>query len=79
MTATVTRNVLAGRHLILATPLFPVPSHGAFSSLAVACAAAGAFKELPIHRAWWSAIGAAVIGLGGLVDPRAWGVGCAPR
>ncbi|HEX4214618.1 MAG TPA: chloride channel protein [Candidatus Dormibacteraeota bacterium] len=33
------------------------------------------FKKLPIHWAWWPAIGGVVIGIGGLVDPRALGVG----
>jgi H+/Cl- antiporter ClcA/CBS domain-containing protein len=34
-----------------------------------------AFKRLPIHWAWWPAIGGLVVGLGGLVDSRALGVG----
>jgi H+/Cl- antiporter ClcA/CBS domain-containing protein len=34
-----------------------------------------AFKRLPIHWAWWPAIGGAIIGVGGLVEPRALGVG----
>ncbi|HET8527565.1 MAG TPA: chloride channel protein [Gaiellaceae bacterium] len=34
-----------------------------------------AFKHLPIHWAWWPAIGGLVVGLGGLVDSRALGVG----
>ena len=33
------------------------------------------FKRMPIHWMWWPAIGGLVIGLGGLVDPRALGVG----
>ena len=36
-----------------------------------------AFKRLPIHWAWWPAIGGLVVGLGGLIDPRALGVGYA--
>ena len=36
-----------------------------------------AFKKLPIHWAWWPAIGGLVIGVGGLIDPRALGVGYA--
>jgi CIC family chloride channel protein len=95
--AELVRNVLAAHHLILAAPLFPVPPHGAFSTIAVAAAAAvglaggvlawvltaavygaeDAFKRLRIHWAWWPAIGGAVIGLGGLIDPRALGVGYA--
>lgn len=96
-TAEVVRNVMAGHGLLSPAPLFPVPPHGSFSSLAVAAAAltgiAGGllawvltascygaedfFKKLPIHWAWWPAIGGAVIGLGGLVDSRALGVGYA--
>jgi chloride channel protein, CIC family len=33
------------------------------------------FAHLPIHWMWWPAIGGAVIGLGGLIEPRALGVG----
>ncbi|HVV85453.1 MAG TPA: chloride channel protein [Kofleriaceae bacterium] len=33
------------------------------------------FHRLPIHWMWWPAIGGLVIGLGGLVEPRALGVG----
>jgi chloride channel protein, CIC family len=35
------------------------------------------FKKLPLHWAWWPAIGGLVIGVGGLIDPRALGVGYA--
>jgi chloride channel protein, CIC family len=33
------------------------------------------FSRLPIHWMWWPAIGGLLIGLGGLVQPRALGVG----
>ena len=33
------------------------------------------FQHVPIHWMWWPALGGVVIGLGGLVDPRALGVG----
>jgi H+/Cl- antiporter ClcA len=33
------------------------------------------FTKLPIHWMWWPVIGGAVIGLGGLVYPRALGIG----
>lgn len=33
------------------------------------------FGELPTHWMWWPAIGGLVVGLGGLVQPRALGVG----
>jgi H+/Cl- antiporter ClcA len=34
-----------------------------------------AFKRLPIHWMWWPAIGGLVIGIGGLIEPSALGVG----
>ncbi|AEW99427.1 CBS domain-containing protein (plasmid) [Streptantibioticus cattleyicolor NRRL 8057 = DSM 46488] len=34
-----------------------------------------AFSRLPFHWMWWPAIGGAVIGVGGLIEPRALGVG----
>ena len=34
-----------------------------------------AFKKLPIHWMWWPAIGGLVVGVGGLIQPRALGVG----
>jgi chloride channel protein, CIC family len=33
------------------------------------------FQRLPIHWMWWPAIGGVVVGLGGVVEPRALGVG----
>ena len=36
-----------------------------------------AFKHLPVHWAWWPALGGLVVGVGGLIDPRALGVGYA--
>ena len=33
------------------------------------------FRRLPIHWMWWPALGGVVIGVGGLVEPRALGVG----
>lgn len=33
------------------------------------------FHRLPIHWMWWPAIGAVVVGLGGLIDPRVLGAG----
>ncbi|MDP9884210.1 H+/Cl- antiporter ClcA [Sinomonas atrocyanea] len=34
-----------------------------------------AFSRLPIHWMWWPAIGGLIIGAGGLIEPRALGVG----
>lgn len=33
------------------------------------------FGRLPLHWMWWPAIGGLVVGVGGLIDPRALGVG----
>ena len=33
------------------------------------------FQRLPIHWMWWPAIGAVVVGVGGVIDPRVLGVG----
>jgi chloride channel protein, CIC family len=95
--ASILRNIMAAHHLILAAPLFPVPPHGAFSSVSVIAAAGvglacgllawvltgavyGAedlFRKLPVHWAWWPAIGGLIIGAGGLIEPNALGVGYA--
>jgi len=34
-----------------------------------------AFEHLPIHWMWWPALGGLAVGLGGLIEPRALGVG----
>jgi CIC family chloride channel protein len=33
------------------------------------------FNKLPVHWMWWPALGGAIVGLGGLVEPHALGVG----
>src|SRR6185437_6176592 len=33
------------------------------------------FHRLPIHWMWWPAIGAIVVGIGGLIEPRVLGAG----
>ncbi|TAM97240.1 MAG: chloride channel protein, partial [Rhodanobacteraceae bacterium] len=33
------------------------------------------FNKLPLHWMWWPAIGALAVGIGGLIEPRALGVG----
>jgi H+/Cl- antiporter ClcA len=50
---------------------------GALSALLTTAvyAAEDAFQRLPIHWMWWPALGGLAIGLGGLVDPQALGVG----
>ncbi len=38
-------------------------------------AAEDAFHRLPIHWMWWPALGGLVVGLGGMIEPQALGVG----
>ncbi|HEX5354024.1 MAG TPA: chloride channel protein [Rhodanobacteraceae bacterium] len=33
------------------------------------------FRKLPVHWMWWPAIGALVVGIGGVIEPRTLGVG----
>ena len=42
---------------------------------AMVYAAEDAFGKLPIHWMWWPAIGGVVVGVGGLIEPHALGVG----
>jgi H+/Cl- antiporter ClcA/CBS domain-containing protein len=42
---------------------------------AMVYAAENGFQKLPIHWMWWPALGGLVVGLGGLIEPSALGVG----
>ena len=46
---------------------------GLLTRLVYACE--DGFLKLPIHWMWWPMIGGVVVGVGGLIDPRALGVG----
>jgi len=46
---------------------------GGLTMLVYACE--DAFLKIPIHWMWWPAIGAVVVGIGGVIDPRVLGVG----
>ncbi|TGS14373.1 chloride channel protein [Mesorhizobium sp. M2E.F.Ca.ET.209.01.1.1] len=46
---------------------------GLLTQLVYACE--DAFQKLPIHWMWWPMIGGLVVGIGGLVEPHALGVG----
>jgi chloride channel protein, CIC family len=50
---------------------------GSQSALLTTClyGAEDLFRKLPIHWMWWPAIGGLVVGIGGLIDPAALGVG----
>jgi H+/Cl- antiporter ClcA/predicted transcriptional regulator len=46
---------------------------GLLTAMVYACE--DGFQKLPIHWMWWPALGGIVIGIGGLIDPSALGVG----
>ena len=47
----------------------------AVGATALVYAAEDAFRRLPVHWMWWPAIGGLIIGIGGLIEPQALGVG----
>lgn len=89
--ADVVRRVLLGTRPVFLTPAHSAIFHGSdlFWALMVGLAAGGFgailsklvywtedwYRRLPVHWMWWPAIGGIVVGIGGLVDPRALGVG----
>jgi chloride channel protein, CIC family len=90
VTATVVRWSILGNLPLFPVPLTPPPDSTTMLSAALVGLIAGlastaltyavyasedAFRKLPIHWVWWPALGGAVIGLGGLIAPRALGVG----
>jgi chloride channel protein, CIC family len=90
ITATLLRGLLIGTSPLFPIPLTAIPDIeivlfsivvGLIAGLAstaltyMVYAAEDIFRKLPIHWMWWPAIGGLVIGIGGLVSPRALGVG----
>ncbi|QDP99042.1 chloride channel protein [Microlunatus elymi] len=91
VSGTVVRGMLIGTGPIFPVPHAPVTINWHDDALAVVVGISGAlvaygatrlvyfaedlFRRLPIHWMWWPAIGGLIIGLGGLVEPRALGVG----
>jgi CBS domain-containing protein len=71
---------LAHLHLTASAQLLCIPAGAVGGLLAVIAtglvyASEDAFGKLPIHWMWWPAIGGLIIGLGGLIEPQALGVG----
>ena len=91
VTAAIVRRPLLGFGPLFPTPPHPLPigsaallgcllvglSAGILSLLLTQAvyAAEDAFGRLPIHWMWWPLLGGLVVGLGGLIFPRALGVG----
>jgi H+/Cl- antiporter ClcA len=67
-------------HLTAGDELLCLPAGAVGGLLAIAAtglvyASEDAFSRLPFHWMWWPAIGGLIIGIGGLIQPRALGVG----
>jgi CBS domain-containing protein len=89
--ATVVRGVLLGTHPVFGVPQVVLHLSGGVYALCLAAgclggalavfatsivyAAEDGFRRLPIHWMWWPAIGGLIVGVGGLFEPRALGVG----
>jgi H+/Cl- antiporter ClcA len=66
---------LSGADELLCLPAGAVGGLLAIAATGLVYASEDAFARLPIHWMWWPAIGGAIIGIGGLIEPRALGVG----
>jgi chloride channel protein, CIC family len=71
---------LTDLHLTGGDELLCIPAGAVGGLLAIAAtglvyASEDLFSRLPVHWMWWPAIGGAIIGIGGLIEPRALGVG----
>ncbi|GLY42828.1 chloride channel protein [Amycolatopsis sp. NBRC 101858] len=90
LTSTLCRGFLLGTDPVFGLPAAPAPGAGAdvlalvpgitggllaIAATALVYLAEDGFARLPIHWMWWPAIGGLVIGAGGLIEPRALGVG----
>ena len=89
--ATMVRQVILGGDAVFPVAVHVTQMHWKIDVLALVTGACGAavaiiatrlvylsedaFSRLPIHWMWWPAIGGVVIGAGGLIEPRALGVG----
>ncbi len=66
---------LAMRELVIALALGIAAGFGSGLLTWLVYACEDLFRKVPIHWMWWPLLGGAVIGLGGLLYPRALGVG----
>ena len=66
---------LATRELIIALALGITAGFGSGLLTWLVYACEDLFRKVPIHWMWWPLLGGAVIGIGGLLSPRALGVG----
>jgi chloride channel protein, CIC family len=66
---------LPGAGLLASVAVGVVAGFASCLVTALVYGAEDAFRKLPVHWMWWPALGGIVIGAGGLVEPRALGVG----
>ena len=67
--------VLNGSELGVALAVGVIAGLGSAGLTALVYGAEDIFTKLPFHYMWWPVIGGAVVGIGGLLQPRALGVG----
>jgi H+/Cl- antiporter ClcA/CBS domain-containing protein len=67
--------VMNGAELGITLVIGIIAGLGSAALTALVYGAEDLFAKLPIHYMWWPVIGGAVIGIGGLLQPRALGVG----
>ena len=67
--------ILPAVDLIASAVVGLLPGVLALVLTAAVYAAEDTFHRLPIHWMWWPALGGLVVGVGGLIQPRALGVG----
>ena len=67
--------ILPAGHLIASVVVGLLAGVLALVLTAAVYAAEDTFHRLPIHWMWWPALGGVVVGVGGLIQPRALGVG----
>ncbi len=60
---------------LLCVPMGALGGLLAVAATALVYASEDGFSRLPIHWMWWPALGGLIIGIGGLIEPRALGVG----
>ena len=65
----------SSHELIVALGIGVIAGLASAALTAMVYGAEDAFAKLPIHWMWWPLIGGAVVGIGGLFEPRALGVG----
>ena len=70
-----TGGALAETSLLLCVALGIIAGLGSGGLTALVYGAEDLFQRLPIHWMWWPMLGGAVIGVGGLIEPHALGVG----